>query len=75
MHTAQISWEPNAGLQWRKNDWIKWQYLKAAIDGIIFGRIEPPSGVVNFATYLGATKSDCMTGQWYYSLFNVWVCW
>ena len=46
-----------------ENGGEKGQYLKAAIDGIALGRVEHPSDVANFVSYLASTKSDYMTGQ------------
>ena len=41
----------------------KGQYLKAAIDGITMDRVEHPSDVANYVSYLASPKSDYMTGQ------------
>lgn len=46
-----------------ENGGEKGQYLKAAIDGIALGRVEYPSDVANFVSYLASTKADYMTGQ------------
>ena len=46
-----------------ENGGEKGQYLKAAIDGIALGRVEHPSDVANFVSYLASAKSDYMTGQ------------
>ena len=46
-----------------ENGGEKGQYLKAAIDGIALGRVEYPSDVANFVSYLASDKSDYMTGQ------------
>ena len=48
---------------WKKTGGEKGQYLKAAIDGIALGRVEHPSDVANFVSYLASAKSDYMTGQ------------
>ena len=46
-----------------ENGGEKGQYLKAAIEGIALGRVEHPSDVANFVSYLASEKSDYMTGQ------------